>query len=109
MAVMGCVCARFARSIRHCPLGEVAGAYDYWLAIKLSERGGFYFLPENVMRWCRHVNSATATASPDEYSGEIYIYETLAAISLKPPLAAYAKTRLAECFCRRAVSYLERG
>ena len=77
MVGMGCVVRRSALDPSWL-VSEVAGAYDYWLAIRLGQAGDFYFVAENVMRWRWHANSVLSTVSPDICNGEIYIYETLA-------------------------------
>lgn len=108
MVVMGCVFRKSAIDPAWL-VKEVGGAYDYWLAIKLSERGALFFVPETVMAWRQHSDSVTATGTPDVYVGAIYICERLLAGSLKSPTAGYARDRLAGFLFKRAQVYLERG
>lgn len=109
MIGMGCLSRRSAVDPAWM-VPEVGSAYDYWLAVKLGEQGPFYFIPEPVMAWRRHEDSATAQrAHPGLLSGGIYICETLLARPLPPPLEAYVKRKLAEFLRRRGLAYLEHG
>jgi glycosyltransferase involved in cell wall biosynthesis len=110
MIVMGCV---FRRSVVDFAwlVSELRGAYDYWLPVKLSETGRFYFVPENVMAWRRHDDSVTATVtlSPDIFVGEIYIFGILLTKPLKPLLDVFVRRRLSELLFKRALLFLECG
>jgi len=108
MVVMGSVFRRSAVDPAWL-VREVGGAYDYWLSIKLAERGEFFYVTENVMSWRSHPNSVSSTDSPSVYAGEIFIYSTLAAGMLTPSLADYVKQRLAECLFARGFVYLQQG
>jgi glycosyltransferase involved in cell wall biosynthesis len=90
-----------------CLVREVGGAYDYWLSIKVAAHGPFFYVPENVMAWRSHPNSVSSTVSPATYASEIYIYDTLLAEGLKPPLDEHVRQRLAECLSARGLIYLQ--
>jgi glycosyltransferase involved in cell wall biosynthesis len=108
MVGMGCVFRRSAVE-QSWFVREVSGAYDYWLSIKLCEKGLFYFIPENVMSWRQHRNSATIAHSPDKYSAEIYIFNSLVKKRLQPPLELYAKHQLCYFLFMHAQEHLEQG
>ncbi len=108
MIVMGCLFRRAAADPAWL-IPEVGQGYDYWMVIKLGERGPFYFVPEPVMAWRRHADAATVRVSPDLFKTSIYIYETLAASPLPPPLKTYARKRLAGFLMRRGLACLEQG
>jgi glycosyltransferase involved in cell wall biosynthesis len=108
MVVMGCLFRKSACDTKWL-VPEVAGAYDYWLTIKLGEQGDFVYTPEKVMAWRRHDDSLSSSPSPAAYASEIYIYETLSPEPLSPPLEGYVKQRLAECLYSRGIFFLESG
>lgn len=59
---------------------DVAGAYDYWLALMFSLAGGhLYFVPERIMRWRTHANSESAREDPEKARCAVYIFQTLLA------------------------------
>lgn len=89
-------------------ISDVAGAYDFWLAVNLAPRGPFYFVPETLMSWRQHPDSITARPSPDKFAAETYIYICLARAPLSPPLAAYVTNQLATTLFVRGREYLER-
>ena len=94
MAAMGCVFRRSAVDPSWLTK-DLAGAYDYWLAVKLGGQGGFYFLPECVMGWRQHSDSLTHLASPEEkFGGEEYIHYALLGTATSPPLAELCPRQL---------------
>ena len=107
MLGMGCL-VRADAIDRSWLVNEVAGAYDFWLAVKLATRGQFHFVPETLMSWRQHADSITARQSPDKFAAEAYIYGSLARPGLPPALAAYVKTQLAISRFVRGREYLER-
>jgi glycosyltransferase involved in cell wall biosynthesis len=108
MVGMGCLFRRSAANPSWL-VSAAGGSYDYWMAVKLGEAGPLYFVPEKVMAWRRHGDSATATCSRSVFSGSIFIYETLLASPLPPALQAYCRNRLARFLKRRAQVYLDRA
>lgn len=96
MAVMGALFRREA-----CQPGwlfpEVAGAYDYWLSIKLGFAGPFAYVPQTVMRWRNHGDSASARAYQTMCGPEIHIYEKLLEGDLPSRLRRFVRQELAKC------------
>jgi glycosyltransferase involved in cell wall biosynthesis len=89
-------------------ISDVAGACDFWLAIKLAARGPFYFVPEPLMSWRQHPDSITARPSPDKFAAETYIYSCLARTPFSPPLAAHVTNQLANTLFVRGREHLAR-
>jgi hypothetical protein len=87
---------------------HVAGAYDFWLAIKLAARGPFHFVPETLMSWRQHPDSITARPSLDKFAAETYIYTCLARTPLPPALAAHVTNQLATTLFVRGREHLAR-
>ncbi len=109
MAAMGCVFRRSAVDPSWLTK-DLAGAYDYWLAVKLGGQGGFYFLPECVMGWRQHSDSLTHLAAPEEkFGGEEYIHYALLGTALPRPLRNYVRGNLSSFLFRRAGEHLRRG
>jgi glycosyltransferase involved in cell wall biosynthesis len=105
MVVMGSVFRRSALDPT-CLVSEVGGAYDYWLAIKISEQGKFYFINEKVMAWRSHSDSASARISRAAYAAETYIYKSLLVASRSTGLTSYLNERLAEALFNRGLVFL---
>ncbi len=107
MSVMGCLLRRSAIDVSWL-VSEVAGAYDYWLSVKVAGQGDFFFVPETVMGWRRHPESATCDVSREKYGGEIFIFERLS----DTPVACdawYARSQLASFLYLRGILYLHHG
>jgi hypothetical protein len=105
MLGMGCL-VRAGALDRSWLISDVAGAYDFWLAIKLAARGSFYFVPETLMSWRQHPDSITARPCPDKFAAETYIYSYLARTPLPPALAGYVTNQLATTLFVRGREYL---
>lgn len=76
---------------------QVRGAYDYWLAVRLSRTGGsFHYLPERVMRYRVHSASESGRFDPEKNQGEIYIYESLLKEEIEAQHREYVTERLAD-------------
>jgi glycosyltransferase involved in cell wall biosynthesis len=108
MVVMGCMIRRGAIDTSWL-VSEVAGAYDYWLAINLGRCGGFWKIEDKVMAWRQHENSVSSTPSRNNYRAEIYIYERLRSESHAGDLGEYVKTSLARVLFLRGWEHLSYG
>ena len=108
MVVMGCVFRRSACDPDWL-VSEVAGAYDYWLVVKLATQGLFYFVPENMMSWRCHVDSVTAKPSPDKFRSEVFIYDSLNKLPLAPELRQYVHAQLTFFLYLRGYEFLLHG
>jgi glycosyltransferase involved in cell wall biosynthesis len=108
MVVMGCMIRREAIDPSWL-VSEVAGAYDYWLAINLGRCGGFWKIEEKVMAWRQHGDSVSATPTKNSYLAEIYIYEKLAEIKLGRELYHYVIQSLARALFLRGWGHLSYG
>ena len=94
MAVIGCVFRKqvFASSWN---TKEVAGAYDYWLAMQLGRVGKFFFIKAPLMSWRQHIDSVSSRPSESVFSGEVYIYKNLLGWELTATQTAYAAAQQA--------------
>jgi len=95
MVVMGCVFRRQACNADWL-VPEVAGAYDYWLAVNLANTGGgFYFIPEMLMRYRAHQDSESAKIVPEKHGCEVFIYESLSKLTLSNQARNFISNELA--------------
>jgi len=67
-------------------VAEVAESYDYWMPIKISTQGPFYFIPEIMMSWRQHENSVSATISKNIFAADIFIYREMTKLPLDDDL-----------------------
>lgn len=90
-------------------VADVYGAYDYWISIKLSTVGNFFYVKQHVMSWRKHNDSASEADSPNIYLGEIYIYQELLTGLLNVKLRRYIRNRLSEIFFSRGSIFFRRS
>ena len=108
MAVFACVFRKTACNPAWL-IAEVAGAYDYWLAIKISTQGAFCFVPETLMAWRQHADSVSTRISTDKFCSEVFIYRQLAGQKLDKESQAYVRSRLADSLYWRGREFLMQG
>jgi len=108
MVAFGCVFRKEVCEVNWL-VPQVADAYDYWLAVKLAERGAFYFVPEYLMSWRQHENSESARLSPERGVGVAYILTQVAALRLNENLRNYVTNRLAHALYIRGSRFLAQG
>ena len=78
---------------------DVAGAYDYWLALRFSLAGGnLYFANERVMRWRTHGNSESARLDPEKARCGVYMFQMLLAENIPPGKRAIVKMKASQSF-----------
>ena len=105
MAVIGCL---FRKEIfDYCWLRtEVAGAYDYWIALNIAQIGPLYFDDSPLMSWRQHSESVSSRVSGSVFSGEVFIYEQAGDWNLTPSQTGYVQAQLAHFLLLRGKELL---